>query len=107
MTEFKSWFVDTYHSEVPQDLLEYLQERPDGVTCESATLYNAEDMMAYTEERELEEKGFVYLGTGNTLDVFLLRAADGEVVLVDQTDFESVDATFKSLSTLRNLLNLQ
>ncbi|AXH60056.1 hypothetical protein [Pseudomonas amygdali] len=107
MSNFKSWFKATYNVEMPEDLVEYLSEKPDGASSEAATLYGPEDIMAYTEERELEEKGFLYLGTGNMLDVLLLQVADGQVFLVDQTDYQNVDASFRSLTVLRNLLDLQ
>lgn len=107
MSNFKSWFKAAYGVDMPEDLAEYLNEKPDGATSESGTLYGPEDIMAYTEERELEEKGFLYLGTGNMLDVFLLQVADGQVFLVDQTDYQVVDASFRSLTVLRNLLDLR
>lgn len=107
MNNFKSWFKVTYGVDMPEDLVEYLNERPDGARSESGTLYGPEDIMAFTEEQELEEKGFLYIGTGNMLDVLLLQVADGQVFLVDQTDYQVIDASFRSLTVLRNLLDLQ
>lgn len=85
----------------------YLKDHPDGSSGSSGSLYGMEDIMAYTEERELESKGVLFLGTGDTLNVFLIRAVGGKVFLVDETDFQSVDASFKDLDMCRNLLNLE
>lgn len=104
MKKFPKWFEKTYGTPAPADLLEYFTEHPDGLTVEQGSLYTAEDMVAYTEERELGENGVLYLGTGASLTVLLLRAKDGKVFLVDKTDFQSVDATFRDLGTCQSVM---
>jgi hypothetical protein len=89
------------------ELLAHIAENPKGVQAEQGVLYTAKDMVAYTEERELQEKGVLWLGTGLCLSVFQLRARDGKVFLVDQSDLQSVDASFKSLDTCKQLLALE
>lgn len=49
----------------------------------------------------------LWLGTGLCLTVFLLRTKDGKVFLGDQSDFQSVDASFKSLDTCKQRLALE
>jgi hypothetical protein len=106
MKKFANWFSKTFGVKAPDDLLNYLKDHPDGLAGESC-LYSAEDIIDYTEERELQEKGLLYLGTGPMLNVFLLRAKDGKVFLVDKADFQIVDATFKSLETCITLLEME
>lgn len=104
MKSFPKWFEQTYGTPAPAELLEYFTEHPEGLAVEQGSLYSAEDMVAYTEERELVEKGVLYLGIGASLTVLLLRAKDGKVFLVDKTDFQSVDATFKNLDTCKSVM---
>lgn len=107
MKRLSNWFGKTFGSKAPADLLNYLKDHPEGLAAESGILYDAESIIDYTEERDLQEKGLLYLGTGPMLNVFLLRAKDGKVFLVDKTDFQLVDATFKSLDTCITLLQLE
>lgn len=107
MKQFKKWFVRNFKCDPPDSLMGYLKDHPDGSSGSSGSLYGLEDIMAYTEERELESKGVLYLGTGDLLNVFLIRAVGGKVFLVDKTDYQVVDASFKDLDTCRNLLNLE
>lgn len=107
MKKFPKWFEKTYGVPAPEELLTHLAENPEGIQAEQGILYTAESMMDYTEERDLQEKGVLWLGTGLCLSVFLMRAKDGKVFLVDKTDFQVVDASFRSLDTCKQLLGLE
>lgn len=107
MKKFKRWFEKTYGCKAPDELINYLKDNPEGSCGTSGSLYGIEDMIDYTEDRNLQEKGVMYLGTGDFLNVFLLRAKDGKVFLVDKTDHQVVDAWFKDLQMCLNLLDLQ
>lgn len=106
MKRFKQWFVRNFKCEPPAELMGYLKDHPDGSSGSSGSLYGVDDIIAYTEERELEEKGVLYIGTGEFLSVFLFRAADGKVFLVDENNFQAVDATFRDLEICMNLLHI-
>ncbi|WP_274644636.1 hypothetical protein [Pseudomonas serbica] len=107
MKTFPKWFEKNYGTPAPAELLVHFSENPNGVQAEQGVLFTAKDMVEYTEERDLQEKGVLWLGTGLCLTVFLLRAKDGKVFLVDKADFQSVDASFKSLDTCKQLLALE
>ncbi|MBI6885168.1 hypothetical protein [Pseudomonas putida] len=105
LKKFSNWVSKTYGDPAPAELLAFLKDHPDGLALGNGLiLYGIEDIQIYTEERELEEKGVLYLGAGD-LSVFLLRVKDGKVFLVDSTDYQEVDASFKGIDTCVMLLN--
>lgn len=106
MSRFSEWFANTYGCEVSEDLSDYLKDYPEGIASSSVILYSPEDMLAHTEERELGAKGILFLGTGTSLDDIILRVKDGKVFVVDETNYQSVDASFRSLTRFITLLNL-
>lgn len=107
MKQFCQWVMKNFGCEPPPELLAYLKDNPDGSSGSDGSLFGYEDIVTYTEERNLAQKGVLYIGAGVSLDVFLIRAIDGKVFLVDENDFQSVDASFKHLSKCTDLLNIQ
>lgn len=105
MKMFRQWHTRSFQCGPPGALLGYLKDHPDGSSGRSGFLHGIDDIIAYTEERGLLEKGVLYLGAGNQT-VFLMRAVDGKVFLASETDFQKVEASFKDLDICRNLLDL-
>jgi hypothetical protein len=105
LKRFSNWFVNTYGVNAPGPLLNYLKDNPEGLADQSELL-SAEAIIDATELRALQTKGLLYLGTGPLRSVFLLRAKDGKVFLVDQDDFQVVDASFSSLDACIILMRI-
>jgi hypothetical protein len=105
MNDFKTWFEGAFGLPVPSDYEEFLAENLNGLSAAAGVLWEPEEVMACTEERELEGKGICMIGTTTNLGVFLLRARDGRVIIVDRTDFSDVDAWFSNISACISLLD--
>ena len=105
MSTFNTWFKKSFGCPVPREFDEFIGEHPQGLSGDAGTLWDPEEIMACTEERDLAEKGVCMIGTTSTLGVFLLRAKDGRVFVVDRTDFGVVDAWFACISTCIGLLD--
>lgn len=105
MKNFRKWFTQQFKCEPPGELLGHLKDFPEGSSGSTGSIYGLDDIIAFTEERELDAKGVIYLGAGD-LSVYLMKAVDGKVFVVDSKDYKSVDATFKNLDVCKSLLSL-
>ncbi|WP_439672832.1 SMI1/KNR4 family protein (plasmid) [Cupriavidus necator] len=104
-SSFSNWFVSTFGVPVPEEFAEFLAEHPKGLSGDGSALWAAEDIIEATEDRDLKSKGICFIGTRDDLYVFLLRANDGRVFVVDRHDYQYVDAWFRSISTCIGLMD--
>lgn len=107
MKQFRQWFLRTFRSDPPGDLMAYLKDHPEGSSGRSGILLSIDDIMTSTEEMGLASKGVLYLGDGVAQDALILRVGDGKVFLVSASDLQSVDATFKNLSKCLDVLKFE
>jgi hypothetical protein len=105
LKRFSAWFTKTYGTSAPGPLLNYIKDYPEGLAGQSE-LFKADEIIDATEQRALQDKGLLYIGIGPLSNVFLLRASDGKVFLVDRDDFKVVDASFKSLDACLILMRI-
>lgn len=105
-TEFESWFKQSFNISVPEGYRFVVAEHPSGIVGETAQLYALADVEAFTDERDLFDKGVCLIGDAESLTHILLRVSDGKVFVVDRTDYKVVDATFRDTVSLANLLDL-
>ena len=108
-SEFSACFKDAFGVDVPKAYLQYLTENPKTVYNggRGGALWDAEYVMAQTNDYEAAEKGVCIIGGGDSLTHYLLRANDGRVFVVDRQDHTDVDAWFSSINCMVSLMGFQ
>lgn len=103
---FEDWFKLAFKGlHVPSEFLEYLKEYPEGLSGELGSVWDAEEIIGWTEERNLHEQGVCLIGWGaGAMTHFLLGAKNGKIYIVDKHDISIVDATFSGMQTFINLM---
>lgn len=104
---FATRFASKFNQPVPDTLASYLADHPAGLWSEAGSLWKAQDIIDGTEERDLQEKGVFFIGTTAFESIFLLRARDGKVFVVDRLDHSIVDATFCDIDTCTSLIGFE
>lgn len=104
---FATWFTSKFNLPVPETLAGYLSGHPNGLWSQAGSLWKAEEIIDATEERDLQEKGVCMIGTTAFEGIFLLRARDGKVFVVDRFDHSDVDASFSDIDACICLIDFE
>lgn len=107
-SNFDTWFAKAFGHQVPEAFAEFLSTHPKGAENGlGPRLWPADSVMIETEDRDLHEKGVCLIGASDSIAHILMRAKDGKVFVVDNHDYEAVDAWFADVKVLINMLNLE
>lgn len=104
--DFKAWFACAFGLELPEPVERFMSAYPRGAGGSCGSIWGASDIVSYANANQLGEKGICLIGTTTNRGVFLLRARDGKVFVVDQEDYSKVDATFSNMDVCVALLAL-
>lgn len=104
--EFPAWFARAFGLEVPTEFERYRTRSPHGLTGRWGRMFPAAEIIDISEQCGLIKHGVCFIGAASTLRMFMLRARDGKIFVVDGTDHTIVAGTFSDMETCIEILGL-
>lgn len=104
--EFSAWFARSYGYEVPEAFARFISRNPTGISGPCGKFWAPCEIVNVTEECDVIGRGICIIGAATTFRLFMLRASDGKVYLVDGTNYTSVEATFADMAVCLDILAL-
>ena len=104
--EFPAWFARVFGLEVPAEFDRYRQRNPHGMRGRWGRMFAGSEVITVSEQCDIIKHGMCFVGAASTLRMFMLRARDGKIFVVDGTDHNVVAATFCDMETCLELLGL-
>lgn len=105
--EFVAWFACSFGAEVPTSFQRFLDKHPRGTSGTGGRIYAPVDIVTSTEARGLAGRGVCVVGRAADDGLFLLRATDGKVFVVDERDYSAINATFLGMDACSRLMALE
>jgi hypothetical protein len=104
--EFPGWFARVFGLEVPVAFDRYRQRNPVGMRGRWGRMFPAAEVIAVSASSDIVQHGMCFVGVAASQQMFMLRARDGKIFVVNGTDHRVVTATFSDMVTCLELLGL-